>query len=686
MKRFGLKSKLVAGFLLVGMIPAIIVSVLGIQNTRHMGNEELSALSVDAANISDVVNRNLFERYGDVQAFGYNTSILDHDQWYRVGSTENKIAEVMNKYVAAYGIYDVTLLVDLSGRPIAVNDKNLTGAAVNTSFIYEQNFADSSWFKDALNGKFYTAEGMLTGTVVEDLYVDPIVQKAVGGEGLVLGFAAPVMGSDGSPIAVWKNFATFQVVEDMIKDAYANFESQGLSEFKIQIARKDGVLLAEVDPMSTGVKTSKRDMSRILNTNLGELGNEGIRLANENKSGVAEFSAPSGQLWHSGYAPSKPVLGFLGMPWTVLVSQTDVAAMADVNHTIQTSLIVMGVSGALILLVALMFGSKIAGSMAELISKLRAGSGEVRSSSVQVASSAQSLAQGATEQAAALEESAATVEEISSAAKHTSDNSQQAYTLSTSVQQASENSSQHMVKMLEAINDIKKSADETALIVKIIDDIAFQTNLLALNAAVEAARAGDAGKGFAVVAEEVRNLAQRSATAAKETGEKIKRSKELADNGVIVTGGVAKALEEIKVNAVKSAELVREIAAASKEQATGISQINIALSELEKATQQNSAAAEESSAASEELTAQANVLDGVVVGIAEVVFGAGANHASGPKTPAAPAKKAVSAAPTVKPKASPKKPAEGAPKPNVDLTAPNPAAIIPLDDNDYQGF
>lgn len=683
MKSFGLKGKLIAGFLAVGLVPVLVLSGLNIKDAFDKSNKDVERLAAVAGGLGDIINRNLFERYGDVQAFGYNTIIQDQEQWYKVGSADNKIAAVMNSYVAAYGIYDITLLVDLEGKVIAVNDKNLKGQPVDTGFIYNQNFSDSSWFKDAISGRFYTDQGMLTGTVVEDAYVDPIVQKVSGNEGIVMGFSAPVIGPDGSTIAIWKNFATLQLVEDIMRDELLSAEESGIIDFKLQVLKADGTLVAEIDPTVNGNKSAVRDMKRVLSLNLREAFGEGFQPVLSGKLGSILFSDPEGQEWYTGFAPSKPVLGFKGMPWVTVAAQHSHDTMEPTYHSIYTSLWIFGISVASILAFAVAFGSRIASSMGELISRLRSGSGEVRSSSVQVASSAQALAQGATEQAAALEESAATVEEISSAAKHTSDNSQQAFTLSTAVQHASENSSQHMTKMLEAINDIKKSADETAQIIKIIDDIAFQTNLLALNAAVEAARAGDAGKGFAVVAEEVRNLAQRSATAAKETGEKIKRSKELADNGVVVTGGVAKALDEIKVNAVKSAELVREIAAASKEQATGIGQINIALGELEKATQQNSAAAEESSAASEELTAQANVLDGVVVGIAELVFGGAGSGAAVPSVKAA--KRSSAPIPTVKPKnLAPKKP--GAPAPKQDLTAPNPASVIPLDDQDYQGF
>ena len=166
--------------------------------------------------------------------------------------------------------------------------------------------------------------------------------------------------------------------------------------------------------------------------------------------------------------------------------------------------------------------------------------------------------------------------------------------------------------MHEAIEAIRSASDETAVIVKVIEEIAFQTNLLALNAAVEAARAGDAGRGFAVVAEEVRGLAQRSASAAKDTAEKITRSLELARGGVKVSDEVTAALSLITSDCVKAAALVSEIAVAGSAQARSLGEVNIAVGQLDQVTQSNAAAAEQSAAASEELLAQSQVLDSVV--------------------------------------------------------------------------
>ncbi|MFH1139906.1 MAG: methyl-accepting chemotaxis protein [Pseudomonadota bacterium] len=234
--------------------------------------------------------------------------------------------------------------------------------------------------------------------------------------------------------------------------------------------------------------------------------------------------------------------------------------------------------------------------------------GQVSQGADQVSDVSQALSQGAAEQAASLEEITSSMSEMESQTKSNAANASQAKTLSSQARESANNGNVQMQAMISAMSEITQASKDIAKIIKTIDDIAFQTNLLALNAAVEAARAGTQGKGFAVVAQEVRNLAGRSALAARETAELIKGSLKKVENGEIIVDKAATALGQIVDGVSRVTGLVAEIAAASSEQASGISQINIGLGQVEQVTQQNTLNAEQTAAVAEKLSRQTTEL------------------------------------------------------------------------------
>lgn len=306
-----------------------------------------------------------------------------------------------------------------------------------------------------------------------------------------------------------------------------------------------------------------------------------------------------------------------------LSAATSASGDSAKSLSVSTTIMLIGLSIAVAVGIILAFciTRSITKPVQRIISSLTGGSEQTASASSQVASSSQNLAQGASEQAASLEETTSALQEMAAMTQKNAETAQQASTFAGEAKKAAEDGHLAMQRMSEAINQIEKSAGETAKIIKVIDEIAFQTNLLALNAAVEAARAGDAGKGFAVVAEEVRNLAMRSAEAAKNTSSLIEESVANARNGVTIVTDVAKSLEGINVSSTKVHSLVNEIAAASNEQSQGINQINTAMSQMDHVTQSNAAAAEESASAAEELSSQAIELNTVVARLQTIVTG-----------------------------------------------------------------
>lgn len=247
-------------------------------------------------------------------------------------------------------------------------------------------------------------------------------------------------------------------------------------------------------------------------------------------------------------------------------------------------------------------------SFNQVLSDINDAADQVASGARQVSDGSQALSQGATEQASSIEQLTASINEIASQTKQNALNANEANELALITKDNATLGNTQMKEMLKAMDEINVSSTNISKIIKVIDDIAFQTNILALNAAVEAARAGQHGKGFAVVAEEVRNLAARSANAAKETTDMIEGSIKKVEIGTKIANETANALDKIVNDVAKAANLVGSIALASNQQATGIAQVNQGVEQVSVVIQTNSATSEESAAASEELSSQAELL------------------------------------------------------------------------------
>ena len=300
------------------------------------------------------------------------------------------------------------------------------------------------------------------------------------------------------------------------------------------------------------------------------------------------------------------------------------AAQQQLKDSIRHAILVVVVGLAMM---AILFGTlvlrvvsnSVIKPVTKIIDDLAGNAANLLDAATQVSSASHELADGATNQAASLEETSASLEEMSSMTRLNAENVKQTSQMAESARSSAETAQGSMEKMGEAITNIKKSADETAEIMKTIDQIAFQTNLLALNAAVEAARAGEAGAGFAVVAEEVRSLALRSGEAARKTEQLIGQSQRNADHGVESAAEVKEILIQIVDGVKKVSQLANEITVASDEQAQGVNQINLAVSQVDKVTQGNAAISEEAASASEELSGQANELNSLIGELARIV-------------------------------------------------------------------
>ena len=301
---------------------------------------------------------------------------------------------------------------------------------------------------------------------------------------------------------------------------------------------------------------------------------------------------------------------------------------------------------------------------------------QVAAASNQIGTGSQALAQGASEQASSLEEVSSSLQEITSITRRNAASAKEASGLAEGTRGSVNQGLESMNRLSEAMERIKTSSDSTAKIVKTIDEIAFQTNLLALNAAVEAARAGDAGKGFAVVAEEVRNLAMRSAEAAKNTANMIEESVRNAESGVSLNEEVLNKLQEINEQANRVGEVMNDVVTASESQTSGVEQVTTAVEQMNQVTQQNAANSEESASAAEELSGQAGELRSMVERFRlsqDAVLrpaGAPAHHAGAARRPAPPPA-------TVKPR-PPLRLVPGRSRTVPSYGASDPESVIPL--------
>jgi len=252
------------------------------------------------------------------------------------------------------------------------------------------------------------------------------------------------------------------------------------------------------------------------------------------------------------------------------------------------------------------------GSLARVVGQVRSGTDTIATASSQIAAGNQDLSSRTEEQASSLEETASSMEELTSTVKQNADNARQANQLAVSASSVAEKGGAVVAQVVDTMGSINASSKKIVDIIGVIDGIAFQTNILALNAAVEAARAGEQGRGFAVVASEVRNLAQRSAAAAKEIKTLIDDSVGKVETGAELVNQAGATMQEIVDSVKRVTDIMAEITAASAEQTDGIEQVNQAISQMDQVTQQNAALVEEAAAASEAMQEQARQLAEVV--------------------------------------------------------------------------
>jgi methyl-accepting chemotaxis protein len=640
-----LRTKLVLTFVVAGAVPALLCAAVAWKATSSLAQSTGHRFETLASDSLDKVDRFLFERYGDVQAFGFNSSVRDAAKWPKdaAGAVNHPIVGAMNDYMACYGIYGLMVLVDTNGKVIAVNSKDAAGRPLATDHVYAMTFADAPWLRDALDGRFLSTE-TLTGTVVEDAAPDELLGRfypasTVGGGSaapLAMGFSAPVRDAKGEIVGVWKNWMRFEFVTGMLEAPVDALANEGLTTARFHLVHANGQPIVSV--ASDGVTSSSLSPQH-----------DAVTKAIGGSSGSGSFGAhDGGGTMTVGYAPEVGASGYRGMGWG-LVSEVDERQTLAGIAAIRTQLVgSVGASIAVVVAIAFVVARMLltpiraltarlkdiaegdadlskrafdgrndeAGELAQwfdkfverieaIVVEVKTGAAQIDSGVALVSQSTQAVAADATSQAANLDNIAQQLRSIHQATEETAKRVRQADEIGDRSHAASSRGREEMSRMSSAMQEILTGSSEVSRIIKVIDEIAFQTNLLALNAAVEAARAGDAGKGFTVVAEEVRSLAQRSAEAARSTNEMIATSVERAKRGAEVADRVAAALVEINSATLEVKEILNGITDSSETAARGVNEITSSVTSLNEVTNRTAGQTEEMAAAAEETASQA---------------------------------------------------------------------------------
>ena len=572
-KKGGIQRKLIISFLLLGLIPMIIMgSVSYYKSTdillKNANSEMINLLkkSIELLDLQFSVYRMQMEaiyapskQVIDMIQLGINVDAGN------IENLEKTLVEIVKSYPALRRIS----IFDGNGDLKIVTNRGASDLAEKASSLPWYKQASTS--KDIIFGEVYVPKGM--GDAVTTM-------------------VKPFLSPEGKPYA-------FIAVDISVEQA-----AKPITNIKIgkegfaYIINKEGMVIAHPD------KTKNFQ----LNVGASDFGKEIL----QKRSGTTEYSL-------DGVDRFASFQEYPSMGW-IIASSVNKADIFESINTMNTLYVILAIIMAMFSLGAgVLFTASLVKPINRIVEGLSVGADEVASASSQVSASSQRLAEGASTQASSLEETSSSLEEMSSMTKQNADNAKQAKAMMSEAKVVVEQANSQMAQLTEAIGQITRSSEETGKIIKTIDEIAFQTNLLALNAAVEAARAGEAGAGFAVVADEVRNLALRAAEAARNTSELIEKTIKAVKTGNDMTVSTQGAFHANVELSGKISQLVDEIASASEEQAHGIEQVNVAVSEMDNVTQQTAANAEESASASEEMNAQAQQMRMFVEELAAVV-------------------------------------------------------------------
>jgi len=558
------------------LYPTVALLVFGLGSTSFLSfrmakNAMEHQINEEMENLAESTTRNLNAWIADIERISANwTNEPEFGTAISTGTMGEEVERILDGYTSTYPFLEAVLIANRTGTVIAASDESQVGKV---------NISQRDYFQASLRG-----EQVISDVMESKLTGDPV-------------FVVSNALKEGENTGVLVTVVSLFVFSDQYIDPVEVGE-----EGYAYITDENGLLL------------SHPNRKNILNLNLTDF-EFGKKLL-EGKSGKVVYKW-QGEMKQANYMRTDRT------NWVVVVGATLDELYAPVrrmgNVSVVLALSIIGIA----ILIILFVSRSVVKPVQNIIDDLTQGSEQVATASDQVSSSSQQLAAGASEQAASVEETSASLEEITAMTQQNSQNTKEINrTMTERVGPNFELIGERIEQTKSSLGKAVEASEETAKIIKTIDEIAFQTNLLALNAAVEAARAGEAGQGFAVVANEVRNLAQRAAQAANETSELIENSNHQIRQSTQYSDQLVEAMNENGELAQQITELIGEVNAASNEQQAGIEQINLAMAQIDQVTQAIAANGEESASASEELNAQAITLLDAVGKLNEIINGA----------------------------------------------------------------
>ncbi len=640
-KKLPLRAKLILFLAATIAVSITLFIAMASFELRAIRNGKETLARTLAESYIDKIDRNLFERYGDVQAFALSEPARSINS--------DRITAFMNDMMGAYTpIYDALIVADLSGKVIAINGVDKTGKETSLRSLIGKNYSDSFWFKEAVSGRITPGTAL-----VEDVQLDQDLTKVFGKPTYVMNFTAPIRDkTSGDIIGVWSNRMSWS---DVVQ-AITNEELQ-----KVRTDKQKDIFAFLVDSKGTFI-VHPEGLEREYKSKLPDFDARSTNAKTATEITQIDLDAPyfKGNTYEA-LTSSKGYSIYPGKGWIagIQVSSDEESLRFTWALIVGAAIVFAG-----LLMAGWMTVGKISTSLQHVVSGLTSESASMTSAADQISRGSKNLAHASTVQASAIQQTASAVEEMSAMVKKSADNAVKSRQVSTASRDAASRGQQTVKEMMHAISDINSSNEnimkqiensnrqiseivkvitEIGNKTKVINEIVFQTKLLSFNASVEAARAGEHGKGFAVVAEEVGNLAQMSGNAAKEIADMLNGSiqrvesivsdtkaqverlvadgKDKVQTGTVVAKQCSEILEDVVRNVTEVNDMISEISTAAQEQALGVSEITKAMNQLDQSTHENANTSRESANASDQLSAQAQQLLTVVADLETVIDG-----------------------------------------------------------------